>query len=528
MALDSLNRFQKRRKMKNSTTIYKDVDEQLVSELLNSEVNQAKVDDIYISLEEHYDMAVSEEEAQAFLVQFKKDFNDERFNKLIHDCKKEVINSIVTPFGLGKVVATYDKVGGNVTTIHNANQKIYAVKEDEYNRKDYERTKNSNGKQFAGQGKNSVGSNYTKSQMDDNGNVQDAYTGKIQKADTTSPDHIESLSQYHKDGGFMQSKTQKADFATDEDNLALTDRSINQSMRDFDKKEWAKKETQKGNNNKERFGIDEKKFQEQLEKGKKTKENHLPTSFEKSTYYAKNISKTGATEGAKMGMQQALGLVITEFFAAVFDEIFDIYKNGFTNGFDNKQFFNVLKERLTTIATKVKNKWKDAAVAFKDGFISGFISNLATTVINMFVTTGKRVVRIIREGLFSLFRAIKLLIFPPADMSYEDAMHEAKKLIATGLIVSMGVIAEEWVDALIKGTTILEPFADILTAVFVGAITGLSITMVVYHIDKKRNNKEMFNSLVNDTNTKFDKLDDLLSSLSYESVSPALVLSSDI
>ena len=206
-------------------------------------------------------------------------------------------------------------------------------------------------------------------------------------------------------------------------------------------------------------------------------------------------------EAAKMGMQQAIGLVMTEFFTAVFDEILDIYKNGFTHGFDDERFFEVLKKRLMKIASRIKNKWKDTAIAFKDGFLSGFISNLVTTVINMFVTTAKRVVRIIREGLFSLFRAVKLLLFPPEDMTPEDAMHEAKKLIATGLIVSLGVIIEEWIDKLIKGTAILEPFSDTLTAIFVGTITGISITMVVYYIDKKRDDKKLLTSLA----TQIDK-----------------------
>ena len=162
---------------------------------------------------------------------------------------------------------------------------------------------------------------------------------------------------------------------------------------------------------------------------------------------------------------------------------------------------------------KIKDKWKDVAIAFKDGFISGFISNLVTTVINMFVTTATRVVRIIREGIFSLMKAIKTLLFPPEGTTYEEAMHEAKKLIASGLIVSLGVIAEEYIDKLIKATAILGPFSDVLTAVFVGAITGLSITMVVYYIDKKKNEKEMVNSLISDTNEKFGNVDELLKQL---------------
>lgn len=349
--------------------------------------------------------------------------------------------------------------------IHNANKKIYAKESDEYNRNEYTNKKNSEGKQFAGESKNSVGSNFTKSQMDASGNVIDAYTGKSQKADTTSPDHIAALSQYHKDGGFMQTTRQKADFATDERNLALTGRNINQSMRDFDKQEWQEKETIKNLKNKDRYDINEKLLNKNIEKGDKVRKEHLPTNTEKLKYYSKNAAITGAKEAGKMGLQQAVGLIVTEFFTALFDEIIDIYKNGFDNGFDDEEFLIILKERIKKIGKRVSARWQDALIAFKDGSISGFISNLVTVVINKFVTTGKRIARIVREGIFSLFKAVKILLFPPENMSFEDRMHEAKKLIATGVIISLGVIAEEIIDGLIKGSVILEPLSDILTTI---------------------------------------------------------------
>ncbi len=504
-----LDRFRKRKKIRNSYTVSDTVDKNLVDIFLNSSLDKSKVDFTYGFTSNFYNMKVTSNEVKEFLLKFKQQFNDERFNQLIVDCKKEIINSIVIPFGLGKIVAAYDKVGGNVTTIHNANQNIYAKEKDKYKREDYTNTKNSEGKQFAGQGKNSVGSQYTKSQMDSNSNVIDAYTGKVQKADTTSPDHIESLSQYHKDGGFMQSNTKKADFATDENNLALTDRYINQSMRDFDKKDWMEKE-KNGIKNKERFDIDEKKLNKAIEEGKKTAKEHLPTDLEKAQYYTTNSIATGISEGAKMGMQQALGAILVEFFTALFDEIIDIYKNSFSNGFDDNRFINILKERIRRIGIRLTDKWKDFIKSFKDGAISGFISNLVTTLTNMFITTGKRIVRIIREGIFSLFRAVKVLLFPPDNLSFSEALHEAKKLIASGLIISIGVILEEYVDDLIKTTVFLEPFADVLTTILIGGITGIAISLAVYYIDKKKNDEELFNNLICDTNKKFDELDQIL------------------
>lgn len=72
----------------------------------------------------NYDLNVSQRGSKRIFKTISKDFNQERFDKLVKDCQKNIITSIVTPFGLGRFVAVYDKLGGNVTTIHNANQGI--------------------------------------------------------------------------------------------------------------------------------------------------------------------------------------------------------------------------------------------------------------------------------------------------------------------------------------------------------------------------------------------------------------------
>ena len=127
--MNSVDRFKKRKKIIGSISVYESVDKELVNEFLNSEVDKSKVETSFKIVDEHYDFkydfTVSKDEAKEFLEQFKKDFNQERFDKLIIDCRKEVINSIVTPFGLGKIIAAYDKAGGNVTTVHNANNKDF-------------------------------------------------------------------------------------------------------------------------------------------------------------------------------------------------------------------------------------------------------------------------------------------------------------------------------------------------------------------------------------------------------------------
>jgi hypothetical protein len=476
-----IDRFKKRKeiiKKNQSLPFVRGVtDQDLVDKILRQGVDSDRVASLNYSTDLNVSFEVNAAEVEALLSDLSSSFNKDRLEQLLGETKHGVILSIAGPFGLGKIISAYDKKGGNVTTINNANNGVYAKDEDRYKREGYTHRKNSEGNQFANAGKNSSGAIYTRSQMDKNKMVQDAYTGKTVKADTTSPDHIESLSQHHKNGGFMQTSAQKADFATDEDNLALTNRSINQSMRDFDKEEWLskKKKKESGIENKERFDIDDQRLKEQIKKGKKTSESHLPSDADKAKYYLKNSAATGINEGIKMGYQQAFGYLLVEFFSSSIIEIKDAYNNGL----EGVSLYKDINTRLIRIGRKVADKWEGAIEGFSAGFISGFISNLITTLVNIFVTTAKRLIRMIREGAFSLLKALKLILFPPADMSFAEAMHEAMKVIAAG-----GVALEEVIEKLILSVPFLVPFASIATAVIVGSLTVIAMSLVVYLIDK--------------------------------------------
>lgn len=491
--MNSIERFKKQKatlkKIEQRKGISLVADRDLVDNFLASEADSNAIQVYSDRMDEQYnfnpDTKVTDQEVNDLLLILRNDFDNQHFNELVSACKKDVISAIINPFGLGMLVAKLDKNGGNVTTVNNAKQNVYAKEEDKYNRKEYTHSKNNKGQAFAGQSKNSIGSEFTKSQLSDNGTLIDAYTGKVEFAKNTSPDHIVSTSEFHKNGGFMLSSERKADFATDTNNLASTNRSINQSMSDADKQEWAiQKQNNRETTNSEYFDIDNDRLTKNHKRGKETSKIHEPDISDKTKYYGKAIAYTGATEATKMGAQQALGLVLYEFFDAAFDEIEEIYQNGFSTSCTDDHFLHVVKERFSRIATRIASRWKDVGTAFAGGFISGLLSNLVTVVINMFVRTGKRMVRMIREGFYSLLRAIKMLYFPPQGMTHTQAAHEASKLIATGLVVIGGIVVEQHIDAMIKAAPMLEPFADVLTSILVGSLTGLATTLVVYTIDK--------------------------------------------
>jgi hypothetical protein len=519
--LNSIERFKKQKKTQKNIEHRKDLgiaaDQSLVRKFLDSEVDinaiQASTERLNAVYDFQPDLNVSDQEVDDLLQFMEKDFNDQRFNELIAACKKDVISAIVIPFGIGRYIAKFDKDGGNVTTINNANarQGTYARDEDKYIREEYTHSKNSEGQAFAGQGKKSAGSEFTKNQLDENQTLVDAYTGKRELGSNTSPDHIISNSEFHKNGGFMLSSKRKADFATDEGNLASTRRDINQSMSDHDNVEWMeKKQNGREKTNAEHYDIDPVLLKQHYEAGKNTAKKHQPDIVEKTKHYGERITATGTQEGANMGQQQAIGLVTYKFFDAVFDEVHDIYKNGYSHGSSDDRFLSVLKKRLTRISKRIAARWKDVGAAFAGGFISGFLSNLVTVVINMFVTTGKRIVRIIREGFYSLLKAVKMICFPPEGMTAAQAAHEASKLVATGLVVTGGVALEQYIDTMIKAIPFIAPFADILTTILVGGLTGLAITFVVYAIDKidffNVNDDEKHKFIMNRLETNLEKM----------------------
>jgi hypothetical protein len=464
------------------------VDAKLVRQMLMSKIEFESINAIERLQNQHYDfkfdVEVTSGEVEETLGAIEGKFDQEKFDGLVSSCKNTVLSNIIKPFGLARVLFE-DVNGGNVTTVHNAKQNVYAKEEDKYSRPKYDKGVNSEGRKFAGGGKNSVGAEFTREQLDGHSSLTDGYTGKIELGKDTSPDHVVSCSEFHKNGGFMLSDERNADFATDKGNLVSTRRDINQSMNDHDKKEWMdNKASGRDKTNAKHFDVDRERAEEKYAQGKEVAQKHAPSLTDKGKYYAKNIAETGVQESLKMGFQQSLGLLLHEVVSAIFSEIQDIYKNGYSGGRPDDSFFRTLKDRLMRIVNRVLARWKDVVKSFGEGAISGFFSNLVTVVINMFVRTGKRVVRIIREGFFSLLKAIKMLVNPPEGMSSAQAAHEATKLIASGLTIAGGILLEEAIDKLIKGAPFLEPFADVLTTVAVGMATGLATVFIVYALDK--------------------------------------------
>ncbi len=227
-------------------------------------------------------------------------------------------------------------------------------------------------------------------------------------------------------------------------------------------------------------GVDPDMVRREGEKAQRAQDAVINREYYLSGKFMKNTLSTGLCEGAKMGFQQAMGMVLLEVFSSSFFEI----EQAFKKGLEGQSLFDYIKLKLSAIGKKVVSKWKDVFDAGAQGVFSGFISNIVTVIVNAFITTGRRIVRLIREGVFSLLRALKMVLFPPEGMTFKEAMHEAMKLIASGGIIVAGIALEEMIEKMVMGIPLLAPIASLLSPAIVGSIAAIGIALTSYLINK--------------------------------------------
>lgn len=545
---NKIERFKKRQSLKqeikgkgNLSIVKTDnTTDTLVKNHLNTLVDTETVIQHKTTLNEKYnfsltDTNISSSEVNQLIKSLQSEYDKEKMNLLVSDCKNTVIDSIIKPFGIGKyVIAKLDKDGGNVTTLHNAENQVFANDKDQER---YNRSYNKNSYHYGNPLYNKK-SDERKSLSDDGKQIDD-YTGenisgtvfsvsekgRTQRNYHSSTEHYVAAKEIHDNPEtrlFMDEK-ESSNLANSDVNLGVTTRSINSSKQETPLNKWmnSPSSADKNINNSEAYKIDKDAALKKDEKAR----NHINKELNNSQIKKQGVETavSSSREGMKMGLQQAVGLVLKELTESIFDEVSDIYKNGFRGGNKmDKTFFAVLKERLMRIGSNILNKWKDVVKAFGEGFFSGLLSNLVTVVVNMFITTGKRVVRMIREGVFSLLKAVKMLLFPPKDMTLSEAAHEATKLLAAGLAVSGGIILEQYLETLLEAI----PFADMISTVISGIVTGLGTALLVYLIgkmdifgvEKERKNEFIIDKLINIGDSCMDETESLLEELAVNKI----------
>ena len=485
-------------------------DSSLVREHLAGEPDTAFLDRLASAAEYPVfdpDIRISPAEVKECIRDLRGQFHAERADLIMEEIKSDLTRTVVGPCGLGPILAAYDKTGGNVNTVHNVRKGIHATDREEKayeNREAYDSSsvyKNARYKE--------ANRETTRRQKSDAG-VEDIYTGNPLKGGANKDlDHVKSAKETHDDPARVLAELTTEDLANMAENLGVTNQTINRSKGAKSIDEFIKKVPRKTSNLEKKIAnleakgdlnrddadklrklkarlkhfrdFDPKRARKADQKARRAQDKRINRKYYTSKKFAMSTASAAALEGGRMGLQQAIGLIVIEFLAACFDET----KRVIASAAACKEVFPEFKNALGRIKDRLVGKWRDVLSAFASGCLSGFLSSLATTLINVFKTTGKRVVRMIREGAFSFFGAMKVALFPQDGQSYAQSFHAASKLLFSGAVVIGGIILEDLVEKAVVGFL---PFLSVLAAPLVAAIVAgistLAVALGCYILDK--------------------------------------------
>ncbi len=507
--MNRLDTFKKQQALKTKLAskplLHKVVPQEEVDTILQCEIDESRLRSLDHGNDLVYSLDANPTEIKALLAELSGNFNKERFDSLMAQTEHDLLHSIAAPFGLGKILSAYDKTGGNVDTIHNVRNGVYATDEEKVayeNRGKYDTNVVHKDEKFINKNRE-----VSKAWNSDDG-LQDSYSDNtLGKQDKYNLDHVISAKQTHEDAGRVLAGLRTEDLSNIPENLTPTSKYINSSKGAKSPDEFAlyveknrpekqakiqelneksnvsiltNREMNKLNTLNALKNANPEKIREKGKQAKEAQDKHINGEYYLSDKFRTNTLHTSATEGVKTAAQQAFGLLLIELFANSFNEI----KAAFNQGLEGESLHQDICIRLKRIGNNISVNRKDLFDVGIAGLISGFISNIVTVLINVFATSTKRLVRMIREGIFSLLKALKTLLFPPAGMTYREAAHEAMKLLVAGGLIATGVVIEEVVEKFILSIPFLMPIAQIITVVIVGSITVMVTALLLYLINK--------------------------------------------
>lgn len=421
----------------------------------------------------------------------------------IEELEKTVVNSLTTTFGLDFLLFK-DKVGGEVDTIHNVRQGIYA---SEYEKDRYKNKESYNSDSYHSH-KNYINKGKADKELLTEGGLYDEYRGGYFKwNEDRDLDHIISAYEIDNDPGRMLAEINGVALANDSSNLQSTASSINRAKKESSIPDFIKKKDYLIENRKKTLSNNQKKLKEMpnatandkheikkieskikndksyiekmesidprkmLEKDQVARQkynNEINKQYYYSAKFAGNTALTSMSSGLRMGCRQMLGLMMAEVWFELRENIPSMLKKQ-SKDFSFGVFLDDIKESIKGIWNRIKIRFKDFLASFKDGAIAGFFSNLSTVLINIFLTTSKLAIKFIREAWNSLVSIIKLMVFNPDNLSFIEICQAITKVLnlASSTIVGTMVYAQ-------LAPICTFPFGSELAAFLSALATGLT------------------------------------------------------
>lgn len=415
---------------------------------------------------------------------YKVESGDNVFYSLFREYERVVFESIITSFGLDFIVK--DQHGGDVDTIHNV-RKIGKDPLMNYKNKDNEKAYNERGEynsqDYHGKNENYKATKHNTRANAENGTIKDEYTGKdiaftgSKNAPTDKKatlDHVLSSKSIHDDKGRVLAECDGTELANSSENLKFTNEHLNKSMQDDEIPDYIEKHPELPDETKE-------KMMDAYEKSKKSYEKKIAKAYYTSPKFIKDSAKAAGKLGIKMGLKQALGF----FFANVWCAIREEFEKA-----EIKPDLNLdLGEFFRAIGRGIKKGYEESMSLeglrkFLEGGFAGILSSLTTTICNIFFTTAKNVVKIIRQSYSSIVQAATVLFINPDNYLLGDRMIAIAKIIATGASVVVGGMVGSALEATPLGE--IPALGEIVPTFVSSLITGVMSCTLLLFLDRSK------------------------------------------
>lgn len=426
------------------------------------------------------------------------------------ELNKQVANQITSQFGIAKLLdktALAYETGGRVDTIHNVHHgveiKNAKAKERLQNNKNAYDSKTAHKNQTFMAYKKKAHQEFNKGQ-----GMIDAATGKpFLKHQKMNVDHTVSGKAMSEDPRIALAGINPEKEANQKENYATINEGVNKSKGAKSNSEYlknnkqrvaqAKKNISKLDKNSPTYEQDKARFQgvidaneEKLKEADQKMQDRINHDTSEKYYrgaeFRRDTAKAAGKQGIRNATQAAWGIVIYEFQQIFFDEVFPLIKNW-------GEYKNRHSEQIKLVVSKVKVRLKDTMkhiesellVGMSEGFLTGIISTITTTIINVFVTTAKNLARLINDGIGGLYQGIKLLITNPEHLSKGALIKQVLGIISTAIIASCGVIFSEYLTTQLKflGDKVSVWVANGISAIMTGVAIGLGI-FAINRIDR--------------------------------------------
>ena len=344
-----------------------------------------------------------------------------------------ILRSIVTSFGLDFIV--HDQHGGDVDTIHgvretgiykNANNAAAYEARGEYDRIAYHH--------------NDAYDSTVRAARDSHAFFYDAYVpgnrifyGKAAGLGTdrkANLDHVISAHEIHEDRGRVLAGMDGVELANTEKNLQFTNEHLNKSMGDRTIEEYIQWRIDRG----EPLPDDVvSQMREKDSAARKEYERSVAEAYYSSEQFFLDAGLAATKRGLEMGIRQALGFVFIEIWCACEDVI-----KALPSGISFSDCMKAVATGIHKGFENAKSKYKDLLAQFGEGFISGALASLTTTLINIFITTDKNMARYIRQGCTIVVQVGNILLINPDDLLLGDQLKSALVALTTGASVIAG------------------------------------------------------------------------------------------